>query len=49
MREPDIVERMDGFGMQFQENGTADYVQFMKDDVARYVDLVKRLGIPLQE
>ena len=37
------------FGMQFQENGTADDAQFMKDDVARYVDLVKRLGIPLQE
>ena len=39
---------MDVLGMQMQENGTADYQQFMKDDVERYVSLVKRLGIATQ-
>ena len=49
LREPDIVERMNALGMQMQENGTADYEQFVKDDVARYSGLVKRLGIQIQE
>jgi tripartite-type tricarboxylate transporter receptor subunit TctC len=49
MREPDIVARMDTLGMQMQENGTADYQQFMKDDVARYAALLKHLGIVPQE
>jgi tripartite-type tricarboxylate transporter receptor subunit TctC len=49
LREPDIVERMNVLGMQMQENGTADYQQFIKDDLARYVALVARLGIkPLE-
>ena len=29
-------------------NGTADYVPFVNDDVARYSALVKRLGIQTQ-
>jgi tripartite-type tricarboxylate transporter receptor subunit TctC len=45
MREPDLAERMDTLGMLMQENGTADYQQFMKDDVERYSTLVKRLGL----
>jgi tripartite-type tricarboxylate transporter receptor subunit TctC len=49
LREPDIVERMDALGMQMQENGTADYEQFVRDDVARYSGLVKRLGIQIQD
>ena len=36
-------------GMEMQENGTADYQQFMKDDIERYASLVKRLGISTQE
>jgi tripartite-type tricarboxylate transporter receptor subunit TctC len=49
MREPALVERMDVLGMEMQENGTADYQQFMKDDIERYASLVKRLGIATQE
>lgn len=49
LREPDVVERMNVLGMQMQENGTADYEQFVKDDVARYSALVKRLGIQIQD
>ena len=49
MREPDIVERMNALGMQMQENGTADYDQFMKDDVVRYSAVVKRLGIQVKD
>jgi tripartite-type tricarboxylate transporter receptor subunit TctC len=49
LREPDIVERMNALGMQMQENGTADYEQFVRDDVARYSALVKRLGIQIQD
>lgn len=49
MREPALVERMEVLGMEMQENGTADYQQFMKDDIERYASLVKRLGISTQE
>jgi tripartite-type tricarboxylate transporter receptor subunit TctC len=49
MREPQLEARMDVLGMEMQENGTADYQQFMKDDVERYASLVKRLGISVQE
>jgi tripartite-type tricarboxylate transporter receptor subunit TctC len=49
LREPDVATRIDSLGMQMRENGTADYAQFMKDDVARYSALVRRLGIALQE
>ncbi len=49
MREGDIAERMNALGMQMQENGTADYQQFLRDDLARYTALVTRLGIQIQE
>jgi hypothetical protein len=32
-----------------QENGTADYEQFMQEDVERYRALVKHLGIQLKD
>jgi tripartite-type tricarboxylate transporter receptor subunit TctC len=49
LREPDIVARMTTLGMLMQENGTADYEQFVKDDVARYRALVAHLGLQPQE
>jgi tripartite-type tricarboxylate transporter receptor subunit TctC len=49
LREPDVIERMNVLGMQMQENGTANYQQFIKDDLARYMALVRRLGIQIQE
>jgi tripartite-type tricarboxylate transporter receptor subunit TctC len=36
LREPDLSERMATLGMDLRENGTADYVKFMQDDIARY-------------
>ncbi|MGB8138488.1 MAG: tripartite tricarboxylate transporter substrate binding protein, partial [Pseudolabrys sp.] len=45
MREPAMAERMKILGMSLQENGTADYVQFMKDDLERYTKVIDRLGL----
>jgi tripartite-type tricarboxylate transporter receptor subunit TctC len=36
LREPDMVDRMATLGMDLRENGTADYVKFMSEDIARY-------------
>jgi tripartite-type tricarboxylate transporter receptor subunit TctC len=36
LREPDLVDRMATLGMDLRENGTADYVKFMQDDIERY-------------
>jgi tripartite-type tricarboxylate transporter receptor subunit TctC len=36
LREPDMVDRMAVLGMDLHENGTEDYVKFMKDDIDRY-------------
>jgi tripartite-type tricarboxylate transporter receptor subunit TctC len=41
LREPDMAERMAALGMDLRENGTADYVQFMKDDIERYRAAIK--------
>jgi len=49
LRTPEVVERMNTLGMQMQENGTADYEQFMREDVERYRALVKHLGIQLKD
>ena len=40
-----MAERMKILGMSLQENGTADYVQFMKDDLERYTKVIDRLGL----
>jgi tripartite-type tricarboxylate transporter receptor subunit TctC len=45
MREPAMAERMKVLGMGMQENGTASYVQFMKDDLERYAKVIERLGL----
>jgi tripartite-type tricarboxylate transporter receptor subunit TctC len=45
LREPDVAERMTTLGIDLQENGTADYARFMRDDVARYVEAAKRLNL----
>jgi tripartite-type tricarboxylate transporter receptor subunit TctC len=36
LREPDLTERMATLGMDLRENGTADYLKFMQDDIVRY-------------
>jgi tripartite-type tricarboxylate transporter receptor subunit TctC len=45
LREPDVTERMLALGIELQEGGTAKYRQFMQDDLARYIDAVKRLNL----
>jgi tripartite-type tricarboxylate transporter receptor subunit TctC len=45
MREPAMAERMKILGMSMQENGTADYVRFMKDDLEFYAKVIDRLGL----
>jgi tripartite-type tricarboxylate transporter receptor subunit TctC len=45
LREPDIVERMAVLGMELRENGTADYVKFVKDDIARYRTAVEKFKL----
>ena len=41
MREPAMAARMKQLGMVMEENGTANYVQFMKDDMDRYAAVVR--------
>jgi len=45
MREPAMAERMAVLGMDLQENGTANYVRFMQDDLDRYAKVIDRLGL----
>jgi tripartite-type tricarboxylate transporter receptor subunit TctC len=45
MREPAMATRMTQLGMVMEENGTANYAAFMKEDLARYEQAVKKLNI----
>jgi tripartite-type tricarboxylate transporter receptor subunit TctC len=45
LREPDIAERMVSLGMELAENGTENYVQYVKNEVQRYAAAVKAAGI----
>ena len=45
MREPALAERMAVLGMGMQENGTANYVRFMQDDLDYYAKVIDRLGL----
>jgi tripartite-type tricarboxylate transporter receptor subunit TctC len=45
LREPDMGKRMVTLGIQIQENGTASYAQFMKDDLARYTSVINELHL----
>jgi hypothetical protein len=40
-----MAERMEVLGMDMQENGTANYVRFMQDDLALYAKVIDRLGL----
>jgi tripartite-type tricarboxylate transporter receptor subunit TctC len=48
MRDAAITERMIQLGMVMQEKGTAHYGQFMKDDLARYAAIVRKLGLQVK-
>ena len=45
IREPAMAERMEALGMAVQENGTANYARFMKDDLDRYTKVINQLGL----
>jgi tripartite-type tricarboxylate transporter receptor subunit TctC len=45
MREPAMATRMKQLGMVMEENGTANYARFMKYDMERYAQAVKKLNL----
>jgi hypothetical protein len=49
MRESAMAERMVQLGMVMQENGTAHYRQFMKDDMERYAAAVQKLNLQIKQ
>ena len=49
MREPAIAARMTQLGMVMEENGTADYAAFIREDMARYGQAVKKLNLQVQK
>jgi tripartite-type tricarboxylate transporter receptor subunit TctC len=48
MREPAMQERLVQLGVVMQENGTAHYQQFMKEDLERYAAAVAKLGLQMK-
>jgi tripartite-type tricarboxylate transporter receptor subunit TctC len=48
MREPAITARMEQLGMIMEEDGTANYVEFIKRDFQRYGDIVHKLNLQIK-
>jgi hypothetical protein len=40
-----MVDRMAVLGMDLHENGTEDYVKFMKDDIDRYRTAIRNFKL----
>ena len=47
LREPDMMDRMAVLGMDLHENGTEDYVKFMKDDIERYRTAIRNFKLQI--
>ena len=45
LRERDVAERMANLAMELRENGTEDYVRFVKQDLERYSAAVRTAGV----
>ena len=45
LREPTMVARMTQLGMVMEENGTANYAAFMRSDMARFDQVVRKLNL----
>jgi tripartite-type tricarboxylate transporter receptor subunit TctC len=45
LREPDVAARMEQLSMNLEENGTAHYQQFLRDDIQRFAEAIKAAGI----
>ena len=48
VREPQFAERMKALGMELMEDGTDNYVRFVKEDMERYAQAVKTAGIKIE-
>lgn len=48
VRDPQFAAKLDILGMNVTENGTADYVRFMHEDLKRYTGIVNRLHLRQQ-
>jgi tripartite-type tricarboxylate transporter receptor subunit TctC len=49
MREPAMTARMEQLGMIMEENGTANYLEFRKRDLARYTDIIHKLNLRIKQ
>jgi tripartite-type tricarboxylate transporter receptor subunit TctC len=45
LRERDVAERMANLAMEPMENGTEEYIRFVKEDLERYAGAVKAAGM----
>ena len=45
MREPAMAARVAQLGMVMEENGTSHYAAFMREDMARYEQAVRKLNL----
>jgi tripartite-type tricarboxylate transporter receptor subunit TctC len=45
LREPAMAARMTQLGMVMEENGTANYAEFMRSDMARFDQVVRKLNL----
>lgn len=48
MREPAMAARMEQLGMVMEENGTANYVSFIKSDIDRYAAVIRKLNLQIK-
>jgi tripartite-type tricarboxylate transporter receptor subunit TctC len=48
LREPEMTERMITLGIHLQEDGTASYARFMKDDLERYRSVVEAIHMQVK-
>ncbi len=48
LRDPKVAERMVQLGVVMQENGTAHYQKFVRDDFERYGSIVRKLNLQIK-
>ena len=48
LRDPKVAERMVQLGVIMQENGTAHYQKYMRDDMERYGAIVRKLSLQIK-
>ena len=48
LRDPKMAERMVQLGVVMQENGTAHYQRYLRDDMERYASIVKKLNLQIK-